>query len=162
MCNCFEKKWKCRQNFTFASLSNTINSEHWVLYLLPPGNLFAESPEICVACQIFILIMAWVQHNVSRLNLPLSHIFWESTFDGWILNVFNFGMKFVDYSFGHYINYILNKFSFELQIVFFSIIIGCFFGNIKLMTNLNHMKIPKTCFPYHVTSSISSSRVSSP
>jgi len=44
--------------------------------------LFAEDPEICDACQIFIVIMAGVQFNVSRLNLPLSHIFRESTFDG--------------------------------------------------------------------------------
>jgi hypothetical protein len=56
----------------------------------------ADNSEICVSCQILILIMTGVQHNVSILNQPLSHIFKESTFDGVILNVFHFGMKFVD------------------------------------------------------------------
>jgi len=46
--------------------------------------LCANNPEICVACQTFILIFAGVQNNVSRMNQPLSHIFRESTFDGLI------------------------------------------------------------------------------
>jgi hypothetical protein len=61
---------------------------------------------------------AGFQHNVSILNLTLSHIFRKSTFDGSNLNVFHFGMRFVDHIFGHSMNYILNKFSYELQIVF--------------------------------------------
>jgi len=61
----------------------------------------ADNQEMCVACQIFILIIAGVQHNVSILNQPLSHTFRESTFDGFILNVFHFGMKFVEHNFGH-------------------------------------------------------------
>jgi len=62
--------------------------------------------------------MVGVQQNVSKLNQPLSHIFRESTFDGLILNVFHFVMKFVEHNFGHSITYILNKFCYELQIVF--------------------------------------------
>jgi len=61
---------------------------------------------------------AGVQHNVSQLNQSLSHIIIESTFDGLILNVFHFGMKIVEHNFGHSITYILNKFCYELQIVF--------------------------------------------
>ena len=70
----------------------------------------AGNPEICVTYQTFILIMAAAQNSFSLLNLPLSHIFRESTFDGRILNVFRFGIKFLEYSFGHSISYILNKF----------------------------------------------------
>jgi len=42
----------------------------------------AGNPEICVTYQTFILIMAAAQNSFSLLNLPLSHIFRESTFDG--------------------------------------------------------------------------------
>jgi len=61
----------------------------------------ADNTEICVVCQIFILITAGVQHNVSILNQPLSYIFRESKFDGLILNVYHFGMKSLEHNFGH-------------------------------------------------------------
>jgi hypothetical protein len=62
--------------------------------------------------------MAEFQHNVSKLNHTLSHIFGESTFDGLILNVCQSGMKILDHNYGHCINYILNQICYELQIVF--------------------------------------------
>jgi len=61
----------------------------------------ADNPEMCIAYQIFILIMTGFQHNVSILNQPLSHIFRESTFDGLILTVFHSGMKILEHNFGH-------------------------------------------------------------
>ena len=73
--------------------------------MLTPGNMSADNSEICVACQIFILIKTEVQHNVSVLNQPLSHIFRESKLDGLILNVFHFGMKCVEQNFGHSLTY---------------------------------------------------------
>jgi len=71
-------------------------------------------------------------------------------------------MRFLDHSFWHSINYILNKFNLWIINFVFSIISRCSIGNIKLMTNLNHIKITKTCFQCYVTSSISSSRASNP
>jgi hypothetical protein len=62
--------------------------------------------------------MAEAQINASILKQPLSHIFRESIFDGLILNVFHSEMKFVEHIFGHSINFILNKYCKELQIVF--------------------------------------------
>jgi hypothetical protein len=67
----------------------------------------ADNPEICVSHQIFILIMAGFQHNISILNQPLSHIFRESTFDGLILYVFHSGMKTVKHNSGQSLMYII-------------------------------------------------------